>query len=444
MRINVLPVKPAFPTHEGAPARHIDVVSQLRRSVMANMLFEDTFYEDGVDIAKRIEAEVAAVLKEKSGAGIIAATAEDARTRYKLRHVPLLLLATLIKANTPATRAAVADAIASTIQRPDELGELVAMYWKVNGGRKMLPAQVKKGLERAFQKFNEYSLAKYNSDNSAVKLRDVLFLSHARPLDVEQAAIWKRLVEGKLQTPDTWETQLSAGADKAATFTRLIKEGKLGALALLRNLRNMIQAGVDEKLIRGALITMKPERVLPFRFITAARYAPQFEPELEHAMFGCLQDVPKLPGKTVVLVDNSGSMAYPVSGKSELTRSDAARALAMLIREIAEEPFVISFANNPTAVPPRRGFALRDAINATPSGGTWLGRAVASANGLDYDRLIVITDEQSSDPVPNPTGRGYMINVAAYRNGVGYGSWVHIDGWSEAVVDYIQEYEREG
>lgn len=59
-----------------------------------------------------------------------------------------------------------------------------------------------------------------------------------------------------------------------------------------------------------------------------------------------------------------------------------------------------------------------------------------------YDRLVVITDEQSSDNVSGPSGRGYVINVASNRNGVGYGKWVHVDGFSEAVVDYIVELEQ--
>ncbi len=58
-----------------------------------------------------------------------------------------------------------------------------------------------------------------------------------------------------------------------------------------------------------------------------------------------------------------------------------------------------------------------------------------------YDRLIVITDEQSHDSVPAPRGKGYVINVASNQNGVGYGPWTHIDGWSEAVVEYIAELE---
>ncbi len=59
-----------------------------------------------------------------------------------------------------------------------------------------------------------------------------------------------------------------------------------------------------------------------------------------------------------------------------------------------------------------------------------------------YDRIIVITDEQSHDRVAAPRGKGYVINVASARNGVGYGPWVHIDGFSEAVINYIRELEN--
>jgi hypothetical protein len=87
--------------------------------------------------------------------------------------------------------------------------------------------------------------------------------------------------------------------------------------------------------------------------------------------------------------------------------------------------------------------ALRDAIHtATRTGGTQLGAAVTTVGKLPHDRLIVITDEQSADRVPEPTGLGYMINVASNRNGVGYGKWLHVDGWSDAVMRFISEHER--
>jgi Mg-chelatase subunit ChlD len=215
-------------------------------------------------------------------------------------------------------------------------------------------------------------------------------------------------------------------------------------LALLRNLRNMAASGVDETLVKGALRELNASSVLPFRFIAAARYAPQWEAELEAAMFRSVEAAPKLAGKTVLVVDVSGSMTAPLSARSEMHRTDAAYGLAVLLREVAEQLSVFSFSDRCVRLPSRRGFALRDAIDASQThGSTYLGRALEEIRE-PYDRLIVITDEQSHDRIPDPTGKGYMINVAGYKNGVGYGAWTHIDGWSEAVIGYIRELESVG
>jgi hypothetical protein len=326
------------------------------------------------------------------------------------------------------------------IQRPDELTEFLSIYWRE--GRQPLSASVKRGLAAAFQKFNAYSLAKYNRDD-AIKLRDVLFLVHAKPTDAEQAATWKSLVDGTLASPDTWEVALSSGADRTETWTRLLAEDKLGALALLRNLRNMQEAKVDIGLIRAALVRCNPNRVLPFRFISAARHASTLEPELEALMFKCLEGRPKLSGKTALLVDGSGSMFGPkVSARSELDRFDAASALAMLLRELSDDVTVYVFSSNVRQLAPRRGFALRDLLyQAAERGGTNTESAKLRIDEHGYDRLIIVTDEQSHQALSNPKGVGYVVNVATYQNGVGYGAWTHVDGWSEAIVDYIQASE---
>ena len=423
-------------THEGAPAKHISAEQQLRRSVLACMLWEDQFYEDGVAIAGRIRELVVKVAPEK-----VAALAVEARTQMKLRLVPLLLVREMARLATH--RHLVAETLVSVIQRADELSEFVALYW--SEGKQPLSAQVKKGLAAAFTRFDEYALAKYDRA-TPIKLRDVLFLAHAKPLDAEQEALWKRLVNGELATPDTWEVALSAGADKREAWERLLSERKLGALALLRNLRNMAEAQVSEQLIKDGLAQMKTDRVLPFRFLAAARYAPRWEAELEQAMFRSLESQAMLPGKTlpgktVLLVDVSGSMDAQLSRRSEMRRTDAAYGLAVLLREIAWQVSVYSFSDKLVRVPSRRGFALRDALHASqPHGSTYLGRAL---QGIDeeYDRLIVITDEQSHDAVPNPKARGYMLNVASYQNGVGYGAWTHIDGWSDSTIEYIRAAE---
>jgi Mg-chelatase subunit ChlD len=160
-------------------------------------------------------------------------------------------------------------------------------------------------------------------------------------------------------------------------------------------------------------------------------------------MFRALDGAAKLPGKTVLLVDVSGSMVYPLSRKSEMLRTDAAYGLAVLLRQVCERVAVYTFSHEAKLVAPRRGFALRDAMERSqPHGGTNLGAALAQVEKAErYDRIVVITDEQSHDRVGAPSGRGYVVNVASARNGVGYGKWTHIDGWSEAVIDYIRELE---
>jgi 60 kDa SS-A/Ro ribonucleoprotein len=272
-------------------------------------------------------------------------------------------------------------------------------------------------------------------------------MSHAKPKDEAQAVLWKKLAANELATPDTWEAQLSAGADKKETFERLIRDKKLGYFALIRNLRSMEQAGVDVQLVREAILGRKggADKLLPFRYIAAARHAKQFEPQLDAAMQAALTELPKLAGTTIVLVDNSGSMSVRLSGKSEMSRSDAAAGVAIVARGVCGSVRVFAFSDNCVEVPPRTGMALRDAIRtATHMGSTRLAAAVTAVRKLPHDRLIVITDEQSADRVPEPNGLGYMINVASNRYGVGYGKWVHIDGWSDAVVRFIGEHEAAG
>jgi 60 kDa SS-A/Ro ribonucleoprotein len=442
MRLNTA-LKPDRFTHECAPAKRIDDVAQLRRSVMSCLLWEREFYEDGQTIADRI-AETA----KRVAPATVAAMAREARGVMHLRHVSLLLLSVLAETGK-GQRDLVADAIFDCIQRADELAELLAVHAARNGvGRdkvaKTLSNPMKLGLARAFSKFDAYQLSKYDRAG-AVRLRDVLFLCHAKPKDEAQAETWRKLVAGELESPDTWEVALSGGADKRETFERLIREGNLGYLALLRNLRNMAEAGVDEVLVRDAIVARKgAHNVLPFRYVAAARAAPRFEPALDQALVAAIAELPALSGRTAVLVDVSGSMEAQLSSRSDMTRLDAAAALASVINGDLR---VFTFSHQVAEVPPRRGMAGVDAVvKSQPHGGTYLGQAVALLNrDVRHDRLIVITDEQSHDRVPDPTAKSaYMINVASARNGVGYGRWTHIDGWSEGVIRYIVEAEREG
>ena len=400
---------------------------------MACFLWEDQFYEDGISISDRIAELIPHVKAEK-----VQEIAIEAREKMKLRHVPLLLVRHMAKYKTH--KHLVAQTLERVIQRADELAEFVAIYWKDK--REPLSAQVKKGLAKAFTKFSAYDLAKCNRDGK-VKLKDVLFLSHAKPTNEIQAETWKKLINGTLPPPDTWEVNLSSGKDKKETWEHLISEKKLGGLAFLRNLRNMQEANVDESVLLNGLAEIKTDRILPFRFIAAARFEPQLEPQIEKKMLECLEVQEKLPGRTTLLVDVSVSMEDKLSINSDITRMDAACGVAILCREICEIANVYSFSDELWEIPSRHGFALRDAIlGSQEHSGTYLGEAVRILNETGYDRLIVITDEQSRDSVPPPIKKGYIVNVASMQNGVGYGPWTHIDGWSEAVISYIREFEK--
>jgi len=441
-------------THEGARAVHITKEQELRRSVLATLLWEDQFYEEGTPIAERVQGLIPSV-----EAGKVAALAIEAREKMKLRHMPLLIVREM--ARFSSHRHYVASTLARIIQRADELSEFLALYWKDQ--KEPLSAQVKKGLASAFQKFDAYQLAKYNRNN-AVKLRDVLFLVHAKPKDKAQEELWKKLINKTLEPPDTWEVSLSAGKDKKETWERLLKENRLGALALLRNLRNMTEVDVDKSLIRDAIASIRGERILPFRFLAAGRHAPQLEKELEQAMFKNLEGMEKLQGKTVLIVDVSGSMyGSKISGKSDMDRAQVACALAVLIRELCEEPVIYATAGSDLKrvhatkrVPDRRGFALSDAVHSLcdplGGGGIFLTQVMDFVfnNEKKADRIIVITDEQdcsdSDKDAPSKAHafgtKNYLINVASYQRGIGYGKWLHIDGWSDAVLSYIREYEK--
>ena len=417
-------------THEGAPARRIDPLAQLERSVMSCLLWEGEFYESGQTIAQRITD-----LVKQVPAGDVARVAVQAKVDMRLRHVPLLLAREMLR--TKEGRGAFGGVAEKVLARPDDITEFLALYWKDNKDEP-LAKQAKRHVGEAFRRFDEYQLAKYNGGQKAVKLRDAIRITRPKPRDAEQAELWRKLVKGELATPDTWEVELSKGGDKKVSWTRLLAEQKLGGLAMLRNIRNMREAGAPDELIRAGIVRIHAGKLLPINFVAAARHNPQFEPELEAKFFECFAGKPKLAGKTVILVDISPSMSARVSARSEMSRMDVGCSLAMIAREMFDDVRVFSFSNRRVEVPARRGFGLRDAIlTSQESNGTLLGAALA---GLPpHDRLIVLTDEQSQDKVPDLPG--YMINVASAKNDVGYGTWLHIDGWSDKVLTYIARYE---
>src|SRR4029077_10867947 len=156
--------KRMFPAkkHEGAVAQRVDRRRERRRTVLTCLLWEDTFYEKGNDIAERV-AELVARNKPED----VAALACEARDKMPRLHVPLFLVREL--ARRKGAGRLVAETLERVVQRADELGEFVALYWKAR--KEPLSAGIKRGLAAAFTKFDAYQLAKYNRE-STVKLRD--------------------------------------------------------------------------------------------------------------------------------------------------------------------------------------------------------------------------------------------------------------------------------
>jgi len=448
---------PALTFEGGKADKGLTPMKRLEREVFNCLLWEDSFYASGDSIAKSI-----ADLCDHVSVKEICDLAYRARHEYKLRHAPLWLLLQAVRINSANIKATgrrrgagpqsyyIKEGIERTIRRPDEVTEMLALYWK--DGRKPIANAMKQGLAGALQKFDAYQLGKWNR-KGAVTLKDALHMTHANvDATPEQRVLFQAVRDGTIETPDTWEVELSASKDKKASWTRLLTEKRMGYMARLMNLRNMVNAGVDAKLVESEILRgAERSWALPFRFVSAVKHAPQYADTLSQALVASVNnpEVPHLVGSTYVVVDVSGSMSGPLSGRSTLTRKEAAGALASLVREVSGTCRVFTFANEVKEIPSHRGLGLVAEVMRAPSGGTYLAGALRQiqVNTPSPDRLIVITDEQSHDGIAPcfATKAGYVLNVASYSPGIKTDQgWKRISGFSERSVEWIVANEGEG
>lgn len=422
----------------------------LRRNVLSCLLWEDLAYQGGKDTADSIWNLVPDVAPH-----LVAELAIEARTKQHLRHVPLWIACRM--ASLDSHKHLVGNLLPQIILRPDELTEFVALYWK--DGRTPLSGQVKKGLARSFDRFSEYQFAKYDR-NTTIKLRDVMFMVHPNPKGKD--ALFKCIAERTLATPDTWEVELSAYGNNAASWERLITENKLGGLAFLRNLRNMTQAGVPRNIIIKGLEQLNTSRLVPLNFYTAAQHAPEFAKQLEEGMCKVVNAQLHLPGYTVLVVDVSGSMGKLLSRPGTTTRLDVAKALASVASVACEDVAIYATAGDDykrihatKKVSNLEGFAVAAGVNhkGIGKGGIFTRQALEfirdAERGNKVDRIIVFSDSQDCDypgkRVPAPFGKyNYICDVSAHSRGIAYdGVWTaEISGWSDNFLTYIQEMER--
>ena len=438
----------------GALAAKQSNTALLRRAVLANLLWEDVAYMDGMKVAEEIQR-----LIPLCPAIDVYNIALEARTMQKLRHTPLFLAVEMCK--YPEHKMFVQDLLPQIITRADMLTDFLAIYWK--DGKKPIANQAKKGLAKAFHNFNEYKFAKYDRD-AAIKLRDVMFLCRPKPENQYEQDLFKKVADRTLATPETWEVLLSTGKDKKESWTKLITEGKIGGLAMLRNIANMRRANVDKKVINEGLEKLRSSMLMPLDFLKAFRMNPEFGRQIEDAMINSYANLPKLKGKTLFIVDVSGSMGARMSEKSDFSRYDAACAMAMLAANQCEDYEIVCTAGNDYThtgahehIPyPQKGFGIFEQIRKTNRnigcGGIFTRQCLEWCSdkfkSQKFDRIIVFSDSQDCDfperRIPKPFGTyNYICDISAHTKGVNYkGIWdAEISGFSEHFITFIAAME---
>lgn len=426
----------------------LDPFMKLQRTIMSCLLWEDNFYENGEEIGERIKS-----LSEECSAEQLKTLILDSKFNSKLRHVPLFLMCLLAK-----KKGLTKDLVEQVITRVDDMAELISLYKQDN--TQCIPNQMKKGLQKAFTKFDEYQFAKYKGDKKAIKLRDVIRIVRPKPINEEQSELWKKIVDKRLATPDTWEVELSKSKDKTASWNRLLNENRLGALALLRNLRNMKNCNVNITKVKKAISKIKTDNILPYQILQSALVNPWYADALDNLFKKYSKDMEKADGETIILVDISGSMTFFSSAMSCVNRITIASSLAAIAREKYNDSHVFAFDTDIKEYLNLHGVSLMNQLKNENGGGTDIYNAIIKsyAQYPNTERVIVITDEQDTSVhgqlndkeinkiSKNLNGKAYIINVGCYEKGIGYGNgskWIHINGFSENTFKWIDAYEKE-
>ncbi len=370
--------------HEGAPAFTLTPQVELYAAV-ATAALSDQFYETADTRLQRLRELVA-----KNEPLFVAQVAVYARESLNLRTVPLVLCVELARLHRGDSL--VSRLVARVVQRPDEITELLAFYAQANGrsGNKVLnrlSKQLQKGLALSFNRFDGYQLAKYDRAG-AVRLRDALFLVHPNAKDAGQQALFDQLVRGELPTPYTWETELSAvgqgtfatDADRQTavrqTWEMLIGSGKLGYMALLRNLRNLLEANVSARAMERVCDTLADRQAvarskqLPFRFLAAYREVKALPGGHVAAVLAALEtaiahSAVNLRGfgadtRVVVACDVSSSMQKAISPRSKVLLYDVSLVLGMLLQSRCQNIITGMFGDTWKRISLPRGPVLRN------------------------------------------------------------------------------------
>ena len=356
MKFNFKAKSTAAKNYEGARGFKMRPEMELYAAVTTAAL-NDQFYEATDEKLVRLRELIA-----KTDDGFVARLAVYAREQMYLRSIPLVLVVEIAKTHTGD--GLVGRLATRVIQRADEIAELLSYYMMANDrkGTKQLnklSKQLQKGLAEAFNKFDEYQFAKYNRD-ARVKLKDALFLVHPKAKDEAQQLLFDKIVKDDLQTPYTWETELSALGQQSfetpalkqsairAKWEELIFSNKMGYMATLRNLRNMLEADMSNEALDkvckylGNATAVAKSKQLPFRFLSAYREIKEVKDGRVSKVLDALEEAvlysaANIAGydedtKVVIAADVSGSMQKAISAKSKVQNFDIGLMLAMLLQ----------------------------------------------------------------------------------------------------------------
>ena len=435
---------------------------KLITQVLTSFFNENKFYGDNsAEMQKTIKSVIA------SDPAFVAKLAVFARREFNMRSVSHILIAHL--AHEAEGKPYVRKAVKAVTLRGDDVTEIMACYLSMFG--KPIPNALKKGISDAMQGFDEYTLAKYKGNGKEVKMRDLLCLCRPTPKNEAQSDLWNRLLNNELEIPVTWETELSANGNNKETWEKLIESGSVGYMALLRNLRNILTAN-PSNLEKALSIIEDPERVrkskqLPFRYLSAYKELTDIGGSrvfdaLENAVEASIENVPKLPGTTVIAVDTSGSMGGTVSAKSKIRCYEIAMLLGLIANKICDNSIVYTFDTSiKKYAVSKRSDILYTTINSAHCGGgtnMQLPFELMTDNIVAADRIIILSDNECNG---GWYSRPVQVYADKYRKVTGNDIWVHaidlqgygtqqfhgaktniIAGWSEKVFDFIKLAEQ--
>lgn len=479
--------------HEGAKAYAMTPEMELYTAVVTCAL-SDKFYGSKDGRMDRIATLIRQVDHE-----FVAKLAVYARTQMNLRSIPLFLIVELAKIHNGDSL--VKRTIEKCVLRADEIMELLMCYQLRNSDDKSikklgkLSRQVQEGLKSAFNRFDEYQFAKYNRSNLEVKLKDALFLVHPKASSAEQQAIFDNIVSGELQTPYTWETQLSELGQKhfdtkeekaealKALWEELIDSGRLGYMAILRNLRNILQANVSPSHIEKVAshicdpVKVAKSKQLPFRFLAAYKELMDFTSEHTATMLSALEkavreSVNNLEGfgaETSVLVaaDVSGSMFSAISPKSSVMNYDIGILLSMLLKSKCSSVISGMFGDSWKVLNLPQENILANTVEMKRRAGE-VGYSTNGYKVIDYlvdnnirmDKVMMFTDMQMWDSTyrdehiqkswvkyrqMHPEAKLYLFDLQGYGQApmrlVGNDVTL-IAGWSDKIFDALNAVEN--